>query len=546
MRLKNLERYQIGGTANKMQLAVPLPTTPDGRVYRYSPSETAYPRHFVLGNPKEGFSRPSNKTPRMKQAPGSPKTVCPYSGTVAEDAAFTHPDDIRAATETVKHAALADIADAFHGMFRNLARRHSSNSAIRIESGSKPRPRPKPRFGRRDLLRELVCDECGRDYGVFAISLFCPDCGAPNLHLHFAREVELVRQQVDTAEAQHSEREELAYRLLGNAHEDVLTAVEATLKAVYQHCVVNRPAGTPEVRPVRNDFQNIEKARARFAEFSFAPFAILSAEELSVLTLNIQKRHVIGHNLGVADAKFAEHATDARLGETIPLVGDDIRRFADVSQRVVNQLDEWLAGGEPPPRANLMDVPTTQSDVPPQRNLEESEVTIGELSPLAIRIARWISKMSPDGMTDLIEAEALAEAFKDVGLSDLALAIAELETDGYLTTVATMGSQLPHVKPTFDLFATLDPVVHNTDPIADAVALIEIVLTGEDSVGVADLHARTSWPLRRFNPAIALVIDKVDDGRVSKEMGGQYPSRYFFLMPADRVELKRFLTRLRG
>ena len=33
-----------------------------------------------------------------------------------------------------------------------------------------------------------VCDHCGRDYGVFAIGLFCPDCGAPNLRLHFARE----------------------------------------------------------------------------------------------------------------------------------------------------------------------------------------------------------------------------------------------------------------------------------------------------------------------------------------------------------------------
>lgn len=61
---------------------------------------------------------------------------------------------------------------------------------------------------------------------MFAIALFCPDCGAPNLALHFARETELVGQQVDLAESQ--DRQELAYRLLGNAHEDVLTAFEAT------------------------------------------------------------------------------------------------------------------------------------------------------------------------------------------------------------------------------------------------------------------------------------------------------------------------------
>ena len=61
----------------------------------------------------------------------------------------------------------------------------------------------------------------------------------------------------------------------------------------------------------------------------------------------IQKRHVIGHNLGIMDDKFADHARDARVGETIHLVGEDIRQFAAVAQCVVDALDAWLAGGIP-------------------------------------------------------------------------------------------------------------------------------------------------------------------------------------------------------
>ena len=53
----------------------------------------------------------------------------------------------------------------------------------------------------------------------------------------------------------------------------------------------------------------------------------LSPEALAVLTINIQKRDVIGHNLGVADAAFAEHAVDARLSETVPLVRSHCRRY---------------------------------------------------------------------------------------------------------------------------------------------------------------------------------------------------------------------------
>ena len=198
-------------------------------------------------------------------------------------------------------------------------------------------------------MRDLVCDHCGRDYGVFAIGLFCPDCGAPNLRLHFEREAALVDAQVDLAEGLGDGQQELAYRLLGNAHEDVLTAVEATLKTVYLYGMAQRGPDAPALRPVKNDFQNVDRAKERFAELGLDPFEELDDAHLSILRLNIQKRHIVGHNLGVVDAKFAEHAQDARVGETVRLVGEDIRVFAALSQVVVDRLDTWLAGGLPAP-----------------------------------------------------------------------------------------------------------------------------------------------------------------------------------------------------
>jgi hypothetical protein len=164
----------------------------------------------------------------MKQSPGQPRTVCPYSGLIADDDQFVHPDDRAAAIETV-HAALADVQAQFSAT-RGLG--SSSGGMIKITTSSSPPP-PKPRFYREDLLRELACDTCGRDYGVFAIALFRPDCGAPNIRLHFLREVSLVDAQVELADGLDPNMRELAYRLLGNAHEDVLTGLEATLKTVY-------------------------------------------------------------------------------------------------------------------------------------------------------------------------------------------------------------------------------------------------------------------------------------------------------------------------
>ncbi len=49
LRFKTLERYQTGGMKDRMQLAVPLPRTPKGLIYRYCPNESCAPRLFLLG-----------------------------------------------------------------------------------------------------------------------------------------------------------------------------------------------------------------------------------------------------------------------------------------------------------------------------------------------------------------------------------------------------------------------------------------------------------------------------------------------------------------
>ena len=142
---------------------------------------------------------------------------------------------------------------------------------------------PAPIAIREDLLRNLVCDVCSRSYGVYAIGLFCPDCGAPNVQLHFRREVELIHRQIKIAEGQNALGDvELGYRLMGNAHEDVLMAFEATLKAVYIH--LTRLSEPVDARAdVGNEFQNVERARKRFLELGINPFDGVSESDLILL-----------------------------------------------------------------------------------------------------------------------------------------------------------------------------------------------------------------------------------------------------------------------
>lgn len=541
MKFPRLSRYRTGGTSSNMKLGLPLPRTPDGRVYRLSPNEDAHPRHFLIGKIVADVPLTGGLRARMKHDPHIPKTVCPYSGTIADDAAFTHPQDREAALELVKHEAAQDIEDAVTQMFKDAFK---GSKHLTFTPGRRSTPKPRPRFTRQDLMRELVCDHCGRDYGVFAIGLFCPDCGAPNLRLHFARETELVDDQVSLAEEIDADSQELAYRLLGNAHEDVLTAFEATLKAVYLHGKAK--AGVTPPPKVGNDFQNVEKGQKRFAELGIDPFDGLTAAELAALKLNIQKRHVIGHNLGVIDDKFATHDGGAKVGETVHLVGEDIRQFSAISQRVVDALDTWL-GGSPSPTITQSPLQLTVKE--PVENPDDPRRVMDldlELSLLARKVAVWVAEQDGDGWRNFVDLDKLREAFKENTDRELEEAIAELETDGFAEMSRTLGGGFPAFRPSLDLYLTFDGPAFDRDPIADTTSVAELALAGPDSVSAETIFEQTGWDVRRFNPAFEYVAAQIPDGRVSKTFGTRFTVAWFHMLAEDRVRMRRFVANLRG
>lgn len=348
IRFRRLEQYRVGGTRDRMTLSYPPPRSPSGKIYQYSPNPLAVPRLFLIGEAPVNRTIPEEMRARTRREPGPGQTVCPYSGWMADDKEFIHLDDIEAIKKRIIWEAGADIQDFLADMARNFNRRQPSGGFITMKTEAKSSLRPRPLAIRADLLRDLECSVCLRPYAVYAIALFCPDCGAPNLALHFQREIVLINKQIDIADAQEVAcgLSEIAYRLMGNAHEDVLTAFEMALKTVYRHLVRRDLPARAEMlstkKEIGNAFQNIDRGREKFAALSFDPFARLSQNELDVLRLNIQKRHVIGHNLGVADEHCVELTQDEQPGETVQLIGDEVRRFTELCRNVVASLDDRL------------------------------------------------------------------------------------------------------------------------------------------------------------------------------------------------------------
>jgi hypothetical protein len=339
-RFKRLEQYRTGGTGTLMNLSFPLPKSPKGRIQRYCPSTECAPRRFQLGEPPANQRISDEYQQLVRRQPGTPGVTCPYCGRDGEDAAFNAPEDIEAAKEYLAWAAYHDAADYLEGVARDFTGR-LKNTLLPVSMSIQRSNEPKPYPWREDLLRGLRCDLCGRSYGVYAIAFFCPDCGGRNVHVHFAREVELIGKQVElTAQAEAQGDEELGYRILGNAHEDVLTAMEAYLKTLFlflakRRCNAETLEKLEKEARRGNPFQRIDRTSALYALINIDPFRTLSSEDRAFLILHIEKRHVIGHNLGLADEKYLQNAGHENEGESVRILGDDVRRFAVLAYTIV-------------------------------------------------------------------------------------------------------------------------------------------------------------------------------------------------------------------
>ena len=61
--------------------------------------------------------------------------------------------------------------------------------------------------------------------------------------------------------------------------------------------------------------------------------------------------------------------------------------------------------------------------------------------------------------------------------------------------------------------------------------------------GTISWDAPAGWERRRFNPAFALLIPCVHDGRVRKSLQDDYPTMGILLADEDLVELRRYVQR---
>jgi hypothetical protein len=146
-----------------------------------------------------------------------------------------------------------------------------------------------------------------------------------------------------------------------------------------------------------------------------------------------------------------------------------------------------------------------------------------------------------DGLIGLF-GDDLLSSFPEASLDGMSMALSELEAEGLVEVTRLINRKLPRIRTTLALFVACDAGITGQNPINDSVILARMLLADRDLGGNArNLEAVTGWQRRRFNPAFALIVPCIGEGRIRDADQSDYPVLGVLVGDDDVVTLQRHI-----
>ncbi len=293
------------------QISVPIKTDEEGYLGRECP-EAACEGYFKV---KSGTGLTGADIP----------CHCPYCGHAGPPTEFWTKEQL----EYAKSIALRQITDAFRADLKSLEFEHEPKGPFGIGISMKLQPGPPipiRHYRERTLETKVTCSSCTLEYAVYGVFGFCPDCGIHNSLQILQRNLELVRKQLDLANAQSDP--ELTRHLLDDALENCVSVFDGFGREL---CRLH--AGKSSAPNAAGDvsFQNLSRAANRVNQlFGIDLTLALPSNEWQGTTIAFLRRHLLAHKAGVIDAKYLQESGEpsALLGRRIVVSASDISTVA--------------------------------------------------------------------------------------------------------------------------------------------------------------------------------------------------------------------------
>lgn len=330
--------YQGKDPEGRDRFCVPLPTDEDGMVGRECPRDDCAPRYFKIALREE--TSPDASIERSAEESKDNTLYCPYCGYQADTQEFTTPDQL----EWLRSLIVRDMVRTIQGSFKKAfgSSRSTRGKLFSVRLSYKPGRLPSVRhYAEKKLKRIVKCDECGNEYAVYGIAIYCPRCGRGNLHVHLKRSVEIIRTLLDMkTDVERQGGSEAGYHLLGNCLEDCVSLFEGVLRVIYSQALrrfVSTEARQQKLSDLRNSFQNLSRAENIIrSDLGWGLLDNVLQSERDFLEVQFAKRHVITHNLGLVDERYRALAQNwQQPGQDIEINAQDVARLLSIVEAIL-------------------------------------------------------------------------------------------------------------------------------------------------------------------------------------------------------------------
>lgn len=160
---------------------------------------------------------------------------------------------------------------------------------------------------------------------------------------------------------------------------------------------------------------------------------------------------------------------------------------------------------------------------------------------LPARILTRLAQECPDGLSmQDYDLDALSALFPDEDRQPIKDAVSDLKALGLLKSWDFIGGW--RIALAEDTYEQVDPQVMGWDTKADAVEIARLMLAGNTG-HAPELHEKTGWSKRRFNPAFRLLLPLFPEGRIRRVIQPDYPSLGVVLADDDRAQLRRLVAK---
>ena len=308
-----------------LSAAVRIPVSVDGTVGRKCPSCR---RFFKV---------------EVQRLAAIEELTCPYCGNGAPRDAFLTMDQRRrimsaAARLAVDHAA-AMLDEALGSLHRT-----SGPIRIKFERGRAELP-PLLTYLEEETVRERVCRLCGGRSALYGIALFCPFCGERDAVEGFAESLEAARALLasigDLPEPQRRVVKARGGedRLSESALSDAVTAFETFCRTRVEEVSGAARLAVLVANHGRNVFQRLTDAVSIMeAELGVPLTSVLSVAEWGELHEAFATRHVLIHNLGIADAPYVASGGRTSLGQRVQVTPTAAERALQLIERLAQAM----------------------------------------------------------------------------------------------------------------------------------------------------------------------------------------------------------------